>query len=52
MKMNHDWMIDVLNDMVTYANNNGLHVIARQTLSTKQVVEKEIKGQITYLNSP
>ena len=40
--MKYDWILDVLTDLRTFADTNGLEALARQLDDTKQVAEAEI----------
>ena len=43
--MNHDWMLDVLTDLETYAQNQGLSALAVQLNDTRSTARSEIAGR-------
>jgi hypothetical protein len=42
--MRHDWIVEVLADLLTYARRNGLPALAEQTEATLNVARKEIQS--------
>ncbi len=40
--MSHDWVFDVLTDLLTYAQRNGLPRLAAQVEATLRVAQAEI----------
>ncbi len=40
--MSYDWVINVLDDLQTFASANGLQGLARQLDDTRRVAEEEI----------
>lgn len=42
--MAHEWIFDVLNDMRTYADKNGLPALAAQITVALHVAKSEIAG--------
>ncbi len=45
--MNHDWMLDVLTDLETYAQNQGLSVLAERLNDTRSAARSEIADRTT-----
>lgn len=43
--MGHDWILSVLSDLKTYAEQNGLPSLAGQLTDTSLVARAEIAGQ-------
>ncbi len=43
--MGHDWILSVLSDLKTYAEQNGLPSLAGQLTDTAVVARAEIAGQ-------
>ncbi len=43
--MRHDWIFDVLKDLVSYAERNGLPLLARKAEEALQTAEDEIADQ-------
>lgn len=43
--MGHDWIIDVLTDLKTFARTNGLNALADQLDETNLVAQVEIASQ-------
>jgi len=43
--MSHDWIFDVLKDLVSYAERNGLPKLAQKAEEALQVAAEEIAAQ-------
>lgn len=43
--MRHDWIFDVLKDLVSYAERNGLPLLARKAEEALQTATAEIAAQ-------
>jgi len=43
--MSHDWIFDVLKDLVSYAERNGLPQLARKAEEALQTAAEEIGAQ-------
>ena len=43
--MRHDWIFDVLKDLVSYAERNGLPQLARKAEEALQTAAEEIAAQ-------
>lgn len=44
--MRHDWIFDVLRDLVSYAERNGLPRLAEKAEEALDVAEEEISAQL------
>lgn len=45
--MGHDWIFDVLRDLISYAQANGLPAVAAKAEETLKVAEAEVAGLAT-----
>ena len=43
--MRHDWIMDVLTDLRSYARTNGLHALAEQLDDARLLVQVELASQ-------
>lgn len=49
--MGHDWVFDVLEDLISYARANGLHALAAKAEETLKVATAEIRA-LEALDTP